>query len=620
MSKKQKLELTWIGKDVRPKLEPRILIEDAEKSYCAPTRTSDADIFDNRLIFGDNLLALKALEQEFTGKVKCVYIDPPYNTGNAFKYYDDGLEHSIWLGLMRDRLELLWKLLANDGLLAVQIDDHQYARLYLILEEICGGKNLKTICVKMSEATGVKMASVNKSGSIPKMKEYIVLAKKDGIKGLDLERIPKEKWDEEYKTYCDNISDDDLARVKIILDDEERTSEDIEYVDQVVRAMTFCNAKETAKRMGVNVEGDKDKINKELDTWRFQNAHRIVRLAALVGGARDIAVRRKKTLNSTSGAFSIRTPEKKMYLIQGSFNVDAPQSRCKILFADQYLTVSPGDLWTDIKTTGLDNEGVVDFPKGKKPERLIYRILRLNTQPGDLVLDSFLGSGTTAAVAHKMGRRWIGIELGEHCHTHCIPRLRSVVDGTDQGGITKAVGWKGGGGFRYFKLGPSLIALDKWGRPIIDKEKFNPEALAEAVCKIEGFTYAPSENPEEYWRHGQSSETDFIYVTTQSLTLDYLAKISDDVGPNRTLAIYCSAFLGTGDEFDNLTVKKIPQTLLKKCEWGRDDYSLAVENLPLAQEEPAPPKKTTAKRGRKKTNANQPTLFAVDGTDENGDA
>ena len=265
----------------------------------------------------------------------------------------------------------------------------------------------------------------------------------------------------------------------------------------------------------------------------------------------------------------------------------------------------------------FNSESVFATPK---PERLIERILTLATQPGDLVLDSFLGSGTTAVVAHKMGRRWIGIELGEHCHTHCIPRLRSVVDGTDQGGITKSVGWKGGGGFRYFKLGPSLIALDKWGRPIIDKEKFNPEALAEAVCKIEGFTYAPSENPEEYWRHGQSSETDFIYVTTQSLTLDYLAKISDDVGPNRTLAIYCSAFLGTGDEFDNLTVKKIPQTLLKKCEWGRDDYSLAVENLPLAQEEPAPPKKTTAKRGRKKTNANQPTLFAVDGTDENGDA
>lgn len=265
----------------------------------------------------------------------------------------------------------------------------------------------------------------------------------------------------------------------------------------------------------------------------------------------------------------------------------------------------------------FNSESVFATPK---PERLIERILTLATQPGDLVLDSFLGSGTTAAVEHKMGRRWIGIELGEHCHTHCIPRLRSVVDGTDQGGITKAVGWKGGGGFRYFKLGPSLIALDKWGRPIIDKEKFNPEALAEAVCKIEGFTYAPSENPEEYWRHGQSSETDFIYVTTQSLTLDYLAKISDDVGPNRTLAIYCSAFLGTGDEFDNLTVKKIPQTLLKKCEWGRDDYSLAVENLPLAQEEPAPPKKTTAKRGRKKANADQPTLFAVDGTDENGDA
>lgn len=138
MNGRTKLELTWIGKDQEPRLEPRILIEDPELSYHAPFRVSENDIFDNRLIFGDNLLALKALEQEFTGKVKCIYIDPPYNTGNAFEHYDDGLEHSIWLSMMRDRLKILWKLLRKDGSLWISIDDYEMPYLRVLLDEICG--------------------------------------------------------------------------------------------------------------------------------------------------------------------------------------------------------------------------------------------------------------------------------------------------------------------------------------------------------------------------------------------------------------------------------------------------------------------------------------------------
>ncbi|MGH7963186.1 MAG: DNA methyltransferase, partial [Candidatus Binatia bacterium] len=155
MSKRQKLELTWIGKENRPKLEPRILLEDAEQSYHAAQRVTERDLYDNRLIFGDNLLALRALEQEFTGQIKCIYIDPPYNTGSAFEHYDDALEHSLWLSLMKTRLELLWKLLRVDGLLAVQIDDNEFARLFLLMAEVCGERNLKVISVKMAEPTGV---------------------------------------------------------------------------------------------------------------------------------------------------------------------------------------------------------------------------------------------------------------------------------------------------------------------------------------------------------------------------------------------------------------------------------------------------------------------------------
>src|ERR1035437_6835848 len=138
---KTKLELTWIGKDNRPKLEPRILLEDREKSYHAPQRVSDKDIFDNRLIFGDNLLALKALEQEFTNKIKCIFIDPPYNTGTAFSHYDDGVEHSLWLSLMRDRIELLWRLLANDGSMWITIDDNECHYLKVLCDEVFGRQN-----------------------------------------------------------------------------------------------------------------------------------------------------------------------------------------------------------------------------------------------------------------------------------------------------------------------------------------------------------------------------------------------------------------------------------------------------------------------------------------------
>lgn len=196
------------------------------------------------------------------------------------------------------------------------------------------------------------------------------------------------------------------------------------------------------------------------------------------------------------------------------------------------------------------------------------------------MLDSFAGSGTTGAVAHKMGRRWIMVELGEHCHTHVIPRMRKVIDGEDKGGITEAVAWKGGGGFRYYRVAPSLLQQDRWGNWVINKE-YNAEMLAEAICKLEGFTYAP--NDAHYWQHGYSTELDFIYVTTQTLNADQLQALSDEVGEGRSLLVCCAAYRGSAERFANLTLKKIPKMVLSKCEWGHDDYSLNVENLPLQQ-------------------------------------
>ena len=213
---------------------------------------------------------------------------------------------------------------------------------------------------------------------------------------------------------------------------------------------------------------------------------------------------------------------------------------------------------------------------------MLKKIIELATNPGDLVLDSFAGSGTTGAVAHKMGRRWIMVELGEHCHTHIIPRLKKVVDGEDPGGVTEAAGWKGGGGFRYYRLAPSLLQKDKWGNWIINRE-YDATMLAEAVCKLEGFRYEPSDFI--YWMHGRSTESDYIYVTTQNLGREQLAFLSEEVGEKRTLLVMCTAFRARADEFPNLTIKKIPNTVLAKCEWGHDDYSLQVENLPAAPKE-----------------------------------
>jgi adenine-specific DNA-methyltransferase len=180
------------------------------------------------------------------------------------------------------------------------------------------------------------------------------------------------------------------------------------------------------------------------------------------------------------------------------------------------------------------------------------------------------------------------VELGEHCDTHIIPRMKKVIDGDDPGGITETVGWKGGGGFRYYRLAPSLLEKDGWGNWVIS-HVYNSAMLAEAVCKLMGFIYAPSE--DHYWMHGFASELDFIYVTTQSLTIAQLRAISEEVGENRSLLICCKAFRADVGAFPNLSVKKIPQAVLRKCEWGKDDYSQSVASLSTAEldEEPFTP-------------------------------
>ena len=255
------------------------------------------------------------------------------------------------------------------------------------------------------------------------------------------------------------------------------------------------------------------------------------------------------------------------------------------------------NIWTDIAWEGIAAEGGVTFKKGKKPEKLVKRCIELCTNPGDIVLDSFAGSGTTAAVAHKMRRRWITVELGEHAESLCVPRLRAVVSGADQSGVSSSVKWTGGGGFRFYRIAPSLLERDKWGNWIINRS-YNKEMLAEAVCKLNGFTYAPSKTL--FWMHGQSTERDFLYVTTQTLTFDQLRVISDEVGPERSLLICCGAWVGSASALTNLTLVKIPQSVLTRCEWGKDDYSLNIANLTGQPVEPTPPPAAKPRGGKPK--------------------
>lgn len=568
---KQKLELTWIGKEKRPKLEPRILLEDPEKSYHAKHRVSDNDVFDNRLIFGDNLLALKALEQKFSGKVKCIYIDPPFNTQQAFEHYDDGYEHSIWLGLIRDRANALRRLMSEDGTLFVHIDDNELGYLIVLLDEVFGRPNrIGIVTFKQSSASGPK--AIN-PGLVTTNNYLLYYAKNKSAWSPNRVFVPGPR-DDRYSKFIENY-DDVFSSWRLI-----------GLREAFLRSSKLSSWDEAKAKFA-------DKLENKLADFVVANSHRVVRTARVAPKDVNESARETLGLSNTyrSTVFRSAREDKDDYYFLGGEQLIFYKSKTRVIDGVA-CTASPlTNLWDDLLSNNLHNEGGVSFPNGKKPEALIKRCLELATEPNDIVLDSFAGSGTTGAVAHKMGRRWIMVELGEHCHTHVVPRLKAVIDGEDQAGVSKAMGWQGGGGFRYYKLAPSLIVNDRWGNPVINPE-YNAAQLAEALAKLEGFSYAPSET--RWWQHGHSSERDFIYVTTQNLSAEQLQALSDEVGSEQSLLVCCAAFHGVtaakaSERWPNLTLKKIPKMVLARCHWGRNDYSLNVANLPMAQvEKPAP--------------------------------
>lgn len=501
MQKKGRLELTWVGKYEDKAIEPRILLEDVSKSYGDPTSK-------NMLIHGDNLIALQALQQDFAGRVKCIYIDPPYNTGSAFEQYDDSVEHSVWLSLMRDRLELLHKLLSDNGTIWISIDDNEEAYLKVLCDEIFGRTNF------INTVIWQKIHSLkNDARYLSENHDFIlVYAKNKELVKLNL-LGRTESMNSRYKN-PDNDPRGPWQSGDLVAN-EERTNGHF----NVTSPFTGKVFDVPSGKHWVYSEENLKTMIAEGRVWFGKNG--------------DAFPRKKRYLSEVMQGRKGST----IWLSdEVGHNQEAKRESIK-LFGSQSSFATP------------------------KPERLIEQILTLSSDENDLILDSFLGSGTTIAVAQKMKRRWIGVEMGNQAYTHCKVRLDKVVDGED-GGISKAVNWQGGGGYHFYELAPSLLVKnDKL--PIY---QINPtytfEMLCEAICKIEGFRY----KPEDVF-HGHSSEKRYIHITTEFINAGYIKSLSAHLAEGQSLLIYGTKIQSDMVLPDNIEVKKIPKDLLEKCDF-----------------------------------------------------
>ena len=548
-NKKQKLELTWVGKDREVNLEPRILVEVPEKSY------GDKDT-ENMLIHGDNLLALKALEQDYAGKVKCIYIDPPYNTGKAFDNYDDNIEHSTWLSLMKQRLQILRNLLAEDGFLCCQIDDSEGYYLKILLDEIFARDNYLTtfyIQVRYPNKTLAEDSDYQKV-----IEQCHIYAKSRYSAKINRPTVEYDINKFEWKiTELEKGEELQLGNKKVII---------------------FKNGQYKIDKIKPSLSGLKE-------TWATGSLSRV---KASAGEFFELYLSERKSVDGLNCLYKVYgigedglgyryiSGPKKETANKGKFYSGIPISRLEELKTGKSLKYLPVANFYDFAGAfgNCRLEGGVGFKGGKKPEVLLETLLKYFSNEGDLVLDSFLGSGSTAAVAHKMGRKWIGIELGEHCYTHCEPRLQNVIDGNDKTGISKIVNWQGGGGYKFYELAPSLLRKDEYGNFVIDS-RYDAEMLSEAMAKNEGYKFAPDEN--NVYKQGYSTEKDFIFTTTQFITMELLNKIHAELKEDESLLICTTQYEEMCiDKFDNITIKKIPQSLLKRCEFGALDYNLNI--------------------------------------------
>jgi adenine-specific DNA-methyltransferase len=399
-------------------------------------------ITDNLIVKGNNLLALHTLKREFAGKVKLIYIDPPYNTGNDSFGYNDSFNHSTWLVFMKNRLEIAKDLLSQNGVLCIQCDDNEQAYLKVLLDGIKGFSFLNNIAVKMSEASGVKMNHAR--GRFPKLKEYILIYTKPDFNGfITIDKYRQGQWDNENNILLEGLTREDREKLIEIENKETQNIDDVNCANKILHKVRKTPLSEVVNTLSFN-------SNEEKEEWLFENSYRIIKTAGSTSLANLIRANEDKVPNQEVATFLNRSNNLFYYICD--FNRNTRQPRLQVIFSDENLFKNPCDFWQDIKTTGaIANEGGVQMPNGKKPEKILYRLIKMITKEGDIVLDFFLGSGTTAAVAHKMSRQYLGCEQINSQIVLANSRLSNVING-DNTGVSNAVNWRGGGSFVYMEL------------------------------------------------------------------------------------------------------------------------------------------------------------------------
>ena len=551
----KKLELTWVGKDKKISVEPRILIENKKLSNIENNENTE-----NMLIHGDNLLALKALEPKYAGKIKCIYIDPPYNTGAAFEHYDDNLEHSIWLGLMKERLVILRNLLREDGFIACHIDDSEGAYLKVLMDEIFGRENYQTsFYVRVRYSGKILKQDMNYHKEIEQI--HIYRKEYGAIPNLNIQETGYDQF-RYYIKELDNGKIINLGGKKVEIFEKGQykleKGKGTEYgLKEIWASGTILDGNSSGRFFRDYLDGRvaEDGLGVLYKVWGIGNDRFDYRY--FTG---------PKRTNATKGKYYQGVPVEQL----GKEKIE------KRLPINNFF-----DLAGNFGNCRL--EGGVDFRSGKKPEILLELILKYFSNPNDIILDSFLGSGTTAAVAHKMNRKYIGIEMGEHVYTHCKIRLDKIISGEDKGGITKNVNWQGGGAYRFYELAPTLINKDKFGEMVINKE-YSPEMLANAVALHEGYNFNP--NKEIFWKQSKSTENSYLFVTTKYVDINFLNSIKNDMEDEEYLVIACKNYDKVLEKkYSNIEIKKIPEMLLEKCEFNVENYNLNIINTPIYEEE-----------------------------------
>jgi adenine-specific DNA-methyltransferase len=545
-----KNQYVWISPDHFLALEPRIFKEKkvigepcsfSSSRKCVKSEKAKGIEEQNLLIKGDNLLSLKALEQDFIGRIKVVYIDPPFNTGSAFEHYDDGLEHSIWLSMMKSRLEVIHRLLAKDGSIFVEIDDSEQAYLKMLLDEIFGRSNfVATVSIKRSAATGHK--AIN-PGPI-NVTEYIHIYAKDKPNWkYKTQFVLKQEYDKQYSLFIPN-KNRDYSKWNFI-----------SLKEKVAKELGYGSAKEAKNAL-------LDSFNQKIIEFAISNAENVCRFA--LPNYEGVSQAARETIDKSKHEDSVHllTREKysDMYFYKGN-RILFLSDKIREVEGTTGLTEPLTNFWDDIPWQGIAREGNVDFPKGKKPEKLLRRIIEMASDENDYILDSFAGSGTTGAVAHKLGRRWILIESGGQADTHCLTRLIDVVNGKDQSGISKEIHWQGGGGFTYYGLGKSLFKKLEEG--LIAVEYDNGD-LIEAICKIEGFSFVGREYLDKTKLHGVVNSMRFCHVAEVLVTQDYVSDMAYEIKDDESLVIYCMKRISNLQLPENIDIKKIPRDISKR--------------------------------------------------------